>query len=79
MDVISAIALLVVVFLVVLVVVVAVELAKWPRKIAQKRGHPQVDAINMLSWLGLFLTAGTGWIVAMVWASMNPGPAREEV
>ena len=72
MDVLSWLALVVILALVALFVVVFVELAKWPKKIAEKREHPQADAIHMLSWLGLLFTAGAGWIVAMVWASAGP-------
>ena len=84
MDVISILALVVIVLLVVLFVIAFVELAKWPKKIATKRGNPQADAISMLSWLGLLFTGGAGWIVAMVWASAGPirvtaTPAGEEV
>jgi hypothetical protein len=53
-------------------VVVFVKLAQWPKKAAMGRSHPQVDAINMLSWLGLLLTGGVGWIVALVWAYTKP-------
>ena len=50
-----------------------VELAQLPGKKAREREHPQADAINVLGWLGL-VTAGPGWIVAMVWAYTRPGP-----
>ena len=44
-----------------------------PRKIALQRNHPQVDAINAASWIGLFL-GGIGWIIAFVWAFLRTGP-----
>ena len=78
MDPISWLALVVLLVLVTLAVMVFAELATLPKKIAMKREHPQADAINMLSWLGLLLTGGVGWIVAMVWASAAPrGPVEE--
>ncbi len=39
-----------------------------PARIARRRHHPQVDAINAMSWLGLLLTGGVGWGLALVWA-----------
>jgi len=51
---------------------IVVELAQLPGRIARDRGHPQADAINVLGWLGL-VTAGPGWVVAMVWAFTRPG------
>jgi len=40
--------------------------AKLPGKIAQQRGHPQADAINVAGWVGL--PTGILWAVALVWA-----------
>lgn len=42
-----------------------------PGKIARAANHPQADAIGVLAWIGL-LTAGIGWLVALVWAKMKP-------
>jgi len=63
-------------WVVLIVIIVAVvwgfiALAQLPKKIAVKKNHPQVDAINMASWLGMLMTFGTVWIFAMVWASME--------
>jgi hypothetical protein len=44
-----------------------------PKKIALKRNHPQTDAINAASWIGLFLL-GAGWPIAFIWAHMRSGP-----
>lgn len=44
-----------------------VALGSLPKKIAAKRGHPQVDAVNALSWMGL-ACGGIGWPIAFVWA-----------
>lgn len=46
-----------------------------PGRIAKKRGHPQAEAINVLSWVGLLLTAGLLWAVALVWAFTKPADA----
>ncbi|MEZ6078199.1 MAG: DUF3302 domain-containing protein [Pirellulaceae bacterium] len=37
------------------------------RKIALKRNHPQVDAINAASWIGL-ACGELVWPIAFVWA-----------
>ena len=62
-------------FVLVLLAVVAVVLVVWigslPAKIASRRNHPQADAINALSWLGL-LFGGVGWAIAFVWALYRP-------
>ena len=61
--------------LIVIVVSVAwafVALARLPGKMAKKRNHPQADAINWAGWLGMLLTLGVVWVVAMVWANMKP-------
>ena len=54
------------------VLVGAVCLVVWlgslPARIARRRQHPQVDAINAMGWLGLILTGGVGWALALVWA-----------
>lgn len=42
-----------------------------PGKIARERNHPQADAINVCSWIGL-AAGGLGWVVALVWAYMKP-------
>ena len=61
------------VFIIIIVSVVwaFVALAQLPKKIAIKNQHPQVDAVNMASWLGLLLSFGVVWIFAMIWASMH--------
>ena len=48
-----------------------VELAKLPGKKARERGHPQAEAISVLSWVGL-LFGGVPWLIALVWAFMKP-------
>lgn len=54
-------------------VAIIVTLGSLPKKIALKRNHPQVDAINACSWIGLAL-AGVGWPIAFVWAFLKSGP-----
>jgi hypothetical protein len=49
-----------------------VMLGSLPKKIALKRNHPQVDAINAASWIGLLLL-GAGWPIAFVWAHLRSG------
>lgn len=63
-----------IVFIVILlaVIVVFVALAQLPGKMAAANGHPQADAINMASWLGIIFTGGIVWILAMIWSRMKP-------
>lgn len=63
-------------FIVLLVLVTAgialvVVIGNIPGKVARERGHPQVDAITTLAWIGL-LTMGIGWFIALVWAKTKP-------
>lgn len=64
-------------WLVLLVIVVAtvavfVALARLPGQIAQKRSHPQAEAINAAGWLGLLMTLGIVWALAVIWALAKP-------
>jgi NADH:ubiquinone oxidoreductase subunit 6 (subunit J) len=63
-----------IVFVVILVsvVVVFITLAQMPGKTARERNHPQAEAINIASWLGLLLTMGVVWVLAMVWSRTTP-------
>jgi hypothetical protein len=54
--------------LLVCAVCLVVWLGSLPARIARRRHHPQVDAINAMSWLGLILSGGIGWGLALVWA-----------
>ena len=60
-------------FLFLLLVWGIVVVGSLPRKIALHRNHPQVDAINAASWIGL-LCGGVGWVIAFVWAFLRTGP-----
>ena len=62
----------VLIVIVVSVVVVFVALAMLPGKTARKNNHPQAEAINWAGWLGLLLTLGVVWAIAMIWANMKP-------
>ena len=62
---------IILVLLVLLFIWIYVEMAKFPGKKARERGHPQADAINVLSWVGLLLGA-VPWVIALVWAYTTP-------
>ncbi|TWT67061.1 DUF3302 domain-containing protein [Allorhodopirellula solitaria] len=53
-------------------VIIIIALGSLPKKIAMKRNHPQVDAINAASWIGL-ACGGIGWPIAFVWAFLHAG------
>ncbi len=65
------------------IVVVLVALAQLPGKTARERNHPQAEAINMAGWLGLLLTLGIVWVLAMIWSRTTPagthGPSDREL
>ena len=48
-----------------------VQIGNIPGNIARTANHPQADAISVLAWVGL-LTAGIGWVLALVWAKTKP-------
>jgi hypothetical protein len=58
--------------LVVLVVWFLAEMAMLPGKIARKRNHPQAEAISVAGWLGLLMTMGVVWVLAVIWAHIRP-------
>lgn len=51
--------------------VIVAMLGMLPGKIARKRGHPQADAINVASWVGI-ITLGLLWPLALIWAFTRP-------
>ncbi len=63
---------LVLIVIVISLVVAFVLLAQLPGNMARARKHPQADAINMAGWLGLLLTLGVIWVLAMIWANIKP-------
>ncbi len=65
---------LTIVILIVLTVVagvVVVILGTLPGKIAGRRNHPQAEAINVASWLGIIM-GGVLWPFALLWAYIRP-------
>lgn len=68
---------IILVLLFLLAIWIYVEMAKFPGQKARERGHPQADAINVLSWVGLMFGA-VPWVVALVWAYMKPVGAPVE-
>ncbi len=68
---------IILVLLFLLAIWIYVEMAKFPGQKARERGHPQADAINVLSWVGL-LSGAVPWVVALVWAHMRPVGAPVE-
>jgi hypothetical protein len=47
-----------------------------PGKIAQRRNHPQANAISVAAWISL-LTLGALWPIAFVWAFTNPKASQK--
>ncbi len=72
-DIATYFAWFVIALLLLVLVVIIVWLGSLPGKIASKRNHPQVDAINACSWIGLAML-GAGWPIAFVWAFLRSGP-----
>ena len=56
------------------VVAAIVAIGSLPKRIAVKRNHPQVDAINAASWISLAF-GGLAWPIAFVWAFLRAGDA----
>lgn len=61
----------VLIVLVALVGFIVVFLGTLPGKIARGRSHPQADAINVASWLGIVM-GGLLWPFALIWAYYRP-------
>lgn len=59
-----------IVFSVVVIVIGIIKVHELPGKIAETRGHPQVEAIRICSLLGLIIFPF--WMVALLWAYMKP-------
>jgi len=57
---------------------VVVLLGNLPGNIAREAGHPQTDAIVVLSWVGL-LTMGVAWFAALIWAKTKPQTDNAEL
>ena len=72
MDSLTWVALGLVFFVIVLVVYCIVVLHTLPGKIAKKKNHPQTEAIEICSLMGLIVFPF--WMVSMVWANVRPPP-----
>jgi len=66
MDKIAIISLFLVVFSVLTIILGIVKIHTYPGKVAEQRGHPQKDAIEVTSLLGLLIFPL--WMLALVWA-----------
>jgi uncharacterized membrane protein len=64
-------ALIVILVIIAAAIWIIVTLGSLPGQIAREKNHPQVEAINILGWIGI-LTLGIGWFVAIVWAYTKP-------
>jgi len=64
-------ALIVIGVLIAAVIWIVVLLGPMPGNVAEKRGHPQADAIRVLGWIGI-ITLGVPWLAALVWAYAKP-------
>jgi hypothetical protein len=64
-------ALIVIGVLIAAVVWLVVLVGPLPGNVAQRRGHPQADAIRVLGWIGI-VTLGPAWLAALVWAYTKP-------
>ena len=61
------------IFFAVLVIIVGIVMVhQLPGKIAEKRHHPQIDAIKIMSYLGLIVFPL--WMFALIWAYFRPWP-----
>jgi len=58
-------------------VAIFVFLGLWPGKVARKRNHPYVDAINIGSWIAL-ITGGVLWPLIIIWAYATPSQGKDE-
>ena len=54
-----------------LIGIIVAFLGMLPGKVAKGRNHPQAEAINVASWLGI-ITAGLLWPFALIWAYYRP-------
>lgn len=76
----NTLTLVVILVLVVAAGLVVVILGITPGRIAKQRGHPQADAINVCSWLGVIFTFSFFilWPIALIWAYLRPRPLAIE-
>jgi hypothetical protein len=62
-------------FSILIIVVGIVQIHDLPGKIAEKRGHPQLDAIKITAYLGLLIFPF--WMIALIWAHFRPWKIAE--
>jgi hypothetical protein len=70
-------ALIVIGVLIGFVIWLVVKLGPLPGQIAMQRGHPQVEAIQVLGWIGV-ITLGIAWPFALVWAYTRGGEQQTQ-
>lgn len=66
MDKIAIISLFLIFFSVIVIILGIVEIHTYPGKVAERRGHPQKDAIEVTSLMGLLIFPL--WMLALVWS-----------
>lgn len=66
MDKIAIISLFLILFSVITIILGIVEIHTYPGKVAEKRGHPQKDAIEATSLMGLLIFPL--WMLALIWS-----------
>jgi uncharacterized membrane protein len=66
MDKIAIISLFLIFFSVVTILLGIVKIHTYPGKVAEKRGHPQKDAIEATSLMGLLIFPL--WMLALIWS-----------
>ena len=76
MTVLDVAALLILAIVVVAVISLLVAVAIVPGRIAQRRHHPQTDAIRMTGYLGILFAPL--WLLALIWAYTRPGTFEME-
>jgi len=83
MDKIAVISLFLIFFSVITIILGIVKLHTYPGKVAEQRGHPQRDAIEATSIMGLLIFPL--WMLALIWAysgavigNLYGTPARPE-
>ncbi len=83
MDKIGIISLFLIFFSVITIILGIVQLHTYPGKVAENRGHPQKDAIEATSLMGLLIFPL--WMLALVWSysgavigTLYEPPAKKE-
>lgn len=66
MDKIAIISLFLIFFSVITIILGIVKIHTYPGKVAEKRGHPQKDAIEATSLMGLLIFPL--WMLALIWS-----------